>query len=1035
MTNPVLKSIVKLFSLFSNIEADTDINKISQLLQFYLSSYIQKSSIDEFLNIFHFFNTQFLSEKDKNYFKNISLKSVKTLRTIDEINKELIYREKVYLYVHLVEILKHKTTISEDENDFLRTIAFAFNINEDEFIDLKAFILSSCYNVPNKGQILLISKQSPSPKQNIKFIEREHLDGSICFYYISSADMFIFYYNGSDTIFLNDQQIVPGKIFQFAKGNAISSYRMGLQNIKLKPIYYTELGMQFIPSGQIKHVKLFIDDINFKYAGSREGIHPFRFRSESFLFVGVIGSSGVGKSTLLNILNGNIVPDSGSVKINGYDIHKNKDLLKGLIGYVPQDDLLFEDLTVYQNLYYNAKLCFGDYSDEDIHQTIDSILNELDLYSVRNSKPGSAFDKTISGGQRKRVNIALELMREPSILFIDEPTSGLSSSDSRNIIKLLREQTLKGKLVIANVHQPSSEIYKLFDQLIVLDMGGYPVYTGDPMDGVVYFKTIDQQVDAHEKECPVCGNINPEVILDIIEEKEVDETGTYTEHRKIAPEKWYELYKDNIEAQKEFSDDRDELPEHRFHPPSFLKQLRLFFQRNLHTKLVNTQYLLISLLEAPLLAVILGYFTKYTAGNESEPLAYIFSQNVNVPSYLLMSIIVVLFLGMLVSAEEIINDRNVLEREKFLDLSRSSYLLSKISYLFLLSAIQVISFVIIGNAILEIKGMTLNYWMILFSTACFSNMLGLNISAGLKSQVAIYVLIPFLLIPQILLSGTIVKFDKFHGKLTSELYPPIIADLMPSRWAYEALAVTQFRDNVYEKHIFQIEQRESKYSFRINYYIPELLSILDECRTFLIKDEISEQENTKIIDHLLLLKNELNKVEKETSISPPVSLNDLTPASLSRKDISSLRNYLGKIRKMHAQKLDETLYKKDQVIDEYSQSSKNNLNWTELKSKYHNKALAELVKRKKNPEKMITKNHRLYRKFEPIYKIPALKSGRAEFYSPSKRIGADFYMNTVVFNIIIIWIFIVFLYILLYFNILEKSLDALSVRRKLKNNG
>ncbi len=1033
MTTPILKSIVKLFSLFSNIEADTNFNAVRQLLRYYLNSYVQESSMDEYLTIYNFFNTQFQTEKDKDYFKNISLKSVKTLRTIDDINKELIYKEKVYLYIHLTEILKHKSAISEDENDFLRTIAFAFNISEGEFNNLKSFILSSCYNVPAKEKILLVSKQSSSLHPKMKFIERENLDGSICFYYMSSADIFIFYYHGRDTIFLNDQQIEPSKIYQFAKGNSISTYRMGLANIKLKPIYYTELGMQFLPSDKIKHVKLFIDDINYQYPGSQEGIHPFRFLSESFMFVGVIGSSGVGKSTLLNIINGNILPDSGSVKINGYDIHKYSDLLKGLIGYVPQDDLLFEDLTVYQNLYYNAKLCFDDYTEEETAQTIKNILNELDLFSIRNSKPGGTLNKGISGGQRKRVNIALELMREPSILLVDEPTSGLSSSDSRNIIKLLREQTMKGKLVIANVHQPSSEIFKLFDQLIVLDTGGYPVYTGDPMDGLVYFKTIDQQVDAYEKECPVCGNINPEIILDIIEESEVDETGIYTGERKITPQKWYELYKDYIEAEKEFRDDTQALPEHSFHPPSFFKQLSLFFSRNLRVKLANTQYLLISLLEAPLLAIILGYFTKYTAGNDSEPLAYLFSHNVNIPSYLLMSIIVVLFIGMLVSAEEIINDRNVLEREKFLALSRSSYLLSKISYLFILSAIQVISFVITGNAILEIKGMTLNYWLILFSAACFSNMLGLNISDGLKSQVAIYVLIPFLLIPQILLSGTIVKFDKFHGKLTSKLYPPIVAEIMPSRWAYEALAVTQFRDNAYEKQIFKLEQKESRFSFKMNYYIPEIMTILDECRTILLKNKTGEQGKTELIDHVLLLKNELNEIEKKTAISLPVSLNKLTPASISQSDISALHSYLDKVRNMYSKKLDKVLYRQDRVIEAFSQNPKNDISWTELKTKHHNNDLAELVKRKKNPEKVIKKDHRLYRKFEPIFKKPSLKNGRAEFYSPVKRFGDNIYLNTVIFNVAIIWIFIALLYIFLYFNLLEKALNLFSVNRKTKN--
>jgi len=1028
MTNPALKSIIKLFSLFSNIESDTDLTKVASLLEFYLSSYIQKRYIKEFVEMFNFYNTQFKSEKDKDFFKNISMKSVKTLRTVDIINKELNQKEKIYLLVHLIEILKHKREISVDEFDFLKTIAFSFNISEHIFEDLKKFILHSCEKVTKKENVLVVANKAPSYlNTEMKHIQRENLEGELCFIYVSSFDFFLFYYQGAETLFLNDKKIQPGKIYQFIKGNSISSYKMGLQNVKLKPVYYTELGMHFLPSGSIEHVNLFIEDVYFQYSGRAEGIQPFRFQTESFMFVGVVGSSGVGKSTLLNILNGNLTPQKGSVKINGYDISQYKEELKGLIGYVPQEDLLFESLTVYQNLYYNAKLCFDTHSEDEIEDTINGIMEELNLTSIRNSKAGGKFDNTISGGQRKRVNIALELMREPSILLIDEPTSGLSSSDSMNIINLLREQTLKGKLVIANVHQPSSGIFKLFDQLIVLDKGGYPVYTGDPLEGLVYFKTIDQQVDAQDKECPVCGNINPDILLNIIEEMEVDENGAYTGQRKISPEKWYSIYKDNIESEKEFKTQKETIPTKNFKPPDFFKQLSLFFRRNLQTKLENTQYLLISLLEAPLLATILAFFTKYTVGSDSGELAYNFSQNVNLPSYLLMSIIVVLFIGMLVSAEEIINDKNVLEREKFLNLSRSSYLLSKVMYLFFLSGIQVILFVVIGNLILEIKGMTLNYWLILFSTACFANMLGLNISAGLKSQVAIYVLIPFLLIPQILLSGTIVKFDKLHGKLTNELYPPVIADIMPSRWAYEALAVTQFRDNKFEEKLFHIEQAESKFSYKVNYYIPELTSILDKCRTHILYNEDTNQE--KLNANKLLLKNELKNLQEETGKTLPLEPESIENGTISESKIAAIETYLNEIRKAFAEKLDEVLYQKDRVIENYTEKHADSQTWSDLKKNHFNYALAELVKRKDNPSKVISKNNQIYRKFEPVYKIPGLKNGRAIFYSPTKRIGKDMYLNTVTFNVLVIWIYIIMLYIILYYRLIEKCICFLSVKK------
>lgn len=157
-----------------------------------------------------------------------------------------------------------------------------------------------------------------------------------------------------------------------------------------------------------------------------------------------------------------------------------------------------------------------------------------------------------------------------------------------------------------------------------------------------------------------------------------------------------------------------------------------------------------------------------------------------------MAVIVALFIGMSISAEEIIKDRKILERESFLNLSWFSYLNSKIFWVFLLSAVQMISFVIIGNLILEINGMTLSFWLILFSSACFANMLGLFISSAFNSVVTIYILVPFLLIPQLLLGGVVVKFDELHDSVTDKVYVPLAGDLMASRWAFEALSVEQF---------------------------------------------------------------------------------------------------------------------------------------------------------------------------------------------------------------------------------------------------
>ena len=179
------------------------------------------------------------------------------------------------------------------------------------------------------------------------------------------------------------------------------------------------------------------------------------------------------------------------------------------------------------------------------------------------------------------------------------------------------------------------------------------------------------------------------------------------------------------------------------------------------------------------------------------------------PAYLFMCVVVALFIGLTVSAEEIIRDSKILKRESFLNLSRSSYLSSKIVIMFALSAIQTLSFILIGNSILHIKGMWLEYFLVLFSTSCFANMLGLNISASFNSAVTIYILIPFLIIPQLILSGVIVKFDKINPDFASQSEVPLAGEIMASKWAYEALAVNQFKNNRYEKQFYDLDKTMS----------------------------------------------------------------------------------------------------------------------------------------------------------------------------------------------------------------------------------
>lgn len=1015
MSESILKALMQLFAIIAHVDEDGVSSKARRIVKSYLGQHLNQLHVNEFLGLFDEyinFHHRDITKKDGTKIrKRTAANSVKILMICRQINEELQQRQKVLVLLQLLEFIAENKVITEKEIDFVTTVADIFNITEKEFRNMKALIIDGIDNAHDKNRFLIITGETQYNGE-FKHIYNSGMLGKITVLNIRSTNMYAFVYQGENDIYLNGHNIYPGRVNILDQGASIRSP-------KIKPIYYSDVSTKFLQERTKSKLQLIVKDLEFRFPNSENGIQNFNFYEDSGQLVGIMGGSGVGKSTLLNVLNGNLPPDRGKITINGYDVYKHRHELHGVIGFVPQDDLLIEELTVYQNLYYNAKLCFKELIEEEIIEKVEEVLYDLDLYEIRNLKVGGPLNKFISGGQRKRLNIALELLREPSLMFVDEPTSGLSSMDSDMVMDLLKEQSLKGKLVIVNIHQPSSDIYKLFDKLIIMDKGGYPVYQGNPIDAVVYFKKMSNHVNAEESECIRCGNVNPEQVLQVVEAKVVNEYGKLSRNRKILPKEWYELYKTNLEDEIEIPQPKKiELPENDFKIPSKLKQFRVFSVRNILSKLADKQYMLVNFLEAPLLAIILGYFTKFISGSAENPDQYVFSENENLPGYLFMAVVVAIFIGLTVSAEEIIKDRKILKRESFLNLSRFSYLNSKVITLFVISAIQMITFVALGNMILGIKGMTLSYWIILFSAAATANLIGLNISSALNSVITIYILIPFILVPQLLLSGVIVKFDKLHKSLASHYYVPFVGDLMTSRWAYEALAVEQFKNNKYNEHFYKINQKFSENGFTLNYIIPELQiyvnKAIDDCKVD--EDEKENYENT-----LKLLQNEFPEI---VTGEKPEFLSKFNKEEFTAEYGIKARRYLRKQKKVYSSIASNIIRKRDKIFEEMIDKlgSKNAL--IQLENKYHNESLAEIVLNKSEISKIIVVNNKFVQKAEPIYKIPSSKVGRAHLYAPVKRIG-NYRIETKWFNIMIMWIMSIVLYFTLWHDSLRKLLEFL----------
>ena len=1010
MSERILKALMQLFSIVADAE---DINS-RKIVESFLKQQLNQQLVREYLKLYdEFIEAKNKKSKSGKARKRTSVNSVKILLICTQINEELAQKQKIIVLIRLIEfIFADKTkTPSEQELEFISTVAETFNIPETEFNNCFNFIENNNEQEFDVANALIIDNKKENLYKESKHIYSEGIRGSLRIIKLDTVNMFFIRYFGNSELYLNGISLNKHRSSILNQGSSIRSS-------KVQPIYYSDIVSSFMTDGSAGKIVFNVENLTYQFKGGNQGMYPFSFSEESGRMVGIMGASGAGKSTLLNLLNGAYIPTTGKITINGVDIHHQPNQIEGVIGYVSQDDLLIEELTVFQNLYYNAKLCFDRMSDLEITKRVIEVLNSIGLYETKDLKVGSPMEKTISGGQRKRLNIALELIREPSVLFVDEPTSGLSSRDSEIIMDLLKGLALKGKLIFVVIHQPSSDIYKMFDNLLILDTGGYPIYNGNPVDAVVYFKELANHVNSDESECLSCGNVNSEQIFDIIESRVVDEYGNPTKNRKVSPTEWYAIYKEKVAQKIENFDKTNEALKIISNIPNKWKQFKVFITRDVLSKLTNTQYLLINFLEAPFLAFILAYLLRFYSADANNILGYTFRENENFPAYLFMSVIVALFIGLTVSAEEIFRDQRIRKREKFLNLSTGGYLVSKISVMFLISAVQMLSFVIVGNLILDIKGMYFSYWLVLFTTACFANMLGLNISASFNSAVTIYILIPFLVIPQLLLSGVMVKFDRLNPTITVQESVPLVGEIMASRWAYEAIAVRQFKDNEFEKQFFKLDQAFKRYEFRKNYWIVKLSAKLSSVQNHFNKDDKKEL----IIGNLTLLRNEISRELKRNPNVKFKQLENLYINKLDNKVFDETKFYLAELNDFYLKKYKKAYGNKDALISELNKDSLSRYAFISMKNSYTNEALSSYVKSKHSTNRIIEINHHLIQKIDAIYLNP--NKFRAHFYAPSKRIfGKSF--DTFWANLTVIWLMSISLVISLYFDLLKKGIKGI----------
>lgn len=541
---------------------------------------------------------------------------------------------------------------------------------------------------------------------------------------------------------------------------------------------------------QISEMK--VQDVWHHFAKEQPILKGISFTLQKSTMMAIMGPSGCGKTTLLQIILGEVKARQARIQLDSKDMREHFSVFQPYIAYVPQDDLLFANLSVYENLYYKLKLSVPELKDaSEIRNRIHNQLRSVDLYEQRDMLVGDVNHKKLSGGQRRRLNIALELIFGPAILILDEPTSGLSSKDSESIIQLLGELRDQGKIVISTIHQPNASIFDSFDKVLLLDKGGVQVYFGDATAAFGYFTEELQQLEDADLNQKLELKM-PEFFFDLVEYRNA------AQERVFEPDYWDKKYREfsflqalswdtsPVQGEEHPSQNRKSYPS--------IRNLAILFRRNFLNKSRSRLNLMMTLFAAPILALLIAFVLR-SSGKEAS---YSYFQNPNAVLFDFIAVIIFIFIGLANSIDDILGEKRILQRELKMGIRALCQVLSKHLVLFLMTLIQALLFYLVSALVLDMKGFMLPKLIFYALSGMMGYSLGLLFSSIIKDRSAMINILPLVIIPQIMFSGVVIEFTKMNPMLSinRESDIPEFCQLIPSRWLLEGLVIGSAKHNL-----------------------------------------------------------------------------------------------------------------------------------------------------------------------------------------------------------------------------------------------
>jgi len=467
--------------------------------------------------------------------------------------------------------------------------------------------------------------------------------------------------------------------------------------------------------------------ISKRFSNGKIGLNECSFEVPSKSLTAVMGPSGCGKSTLLKALNGDSPPSSGRVFISGLDLTSNYDYLKTQIGYVPQDDIVHRELTIQQSLFYAAKLRLDHASSEEIEIKVKQVLSQLNITHIKNNLVGE-----ISGGQRKRVSIAVEILTDPLILFLDEPTSPLDPQTIKEFLEILQDLARNGTTVLMVTHKPEDLNY--MDSVIFMAEGGYLVHQGNSRNYLDYFRARNT--------------------IEVYSELALPEAKSWIDKRPI-----------HSGGGKQFIANSQFKRKVNYFSQFWWLTIR-YFNIKLNDKL-NTA---IMIGQAPIIALLVSVI--FDQVSQAVPF--------------LMAVSAIWF-GTNNAAREIVSESPIYKRERMFNQGIFAYIFSKVIVLSTFAAVQSLLFTLIIYIRFNGEHPSWNdplfsfNWMLLLSIS--ATLMGLLLSAIVSSTEKVMTIVPIALIPQIMLAGVI-------AKINSSLVE-VLSYFTLSRWGTEGFSSIQ----------------------------------------------------------------------------------------------------------------------------------------------------------------------------------------------------------------------------------------------------